>query len=169
MSSAIETARSLPDYIQSMFRDEAVPFDVEEDPEGGYRMQIFLHLLPDTDFDEALTRILPDWLTHGTAVHVGPPLGTADASSLDHPAFAALSEAVRKAYPETPVGPYFLPWSATDSRFFRAAGVASFGFSPFLIYSTDTFRVDSANERIELPGFIRGMELYEDAVRRLAG
>lgn len=161
--------RSLPEYIQSMFRDEAVPFTVEEDPEGGYRLQIILHLLADTDPEEALERLLPGWLRHGLALHVEPVLGSGEASAPDHPAFAALSDAVRKEYPGTPVGPYYLPWSATDARFFRAAGIPAFGFSPFLIYSTDTFRVDSANERLELPGFVRGVQLYVDAIERLAG
>ena len=65
------------------------------------------------------------------------------------------------------MGPYFLPWTATDSRFFRSAGVPSYGFSPFLIMNTDTLQVDQANERMSLPGYVDGVTLYREVVRRL--
>ena len=42
-------------------------------------------------------------------------------------------------------------------------------FSPFLIFTTDTFRVDGTNERIGLPGFVDGVALYVQTVERLAG
>ena len=58
---------------------------------------------------------------------------------------------------------------ASRRRFFRQAGIPSYGFSPFLIFATDTFRRDTLNERIDIQGFIRGVELYERAVRKLAG
>jgi len=34
--------------------------------------------------------------------------------------------------------------------------------------STDTYQVDQANERFSLPGFVDGVEVYRDLVRRLA-
>ena len=43
----------------------------------------------------------------------------------------------------------------------------AYGFSPFLIMNTDTLQVDQANERFALPGFVDGVELYRDLVRRL--
>jgi acetylornithine deacetylase/succinyl-diaminopimelate desuccinylase-like protein len=81
--------------------------------------------------------------------------------------FRAIEATLRETYPGTPVGPYFLATTATDSRFFRAAGVSSYGFSPFLIMNTDTFQVDRANERFGLPGFVEGVEVYRKLVRRL--
>ena len=105
--------------------------------------------------------------THGLAVTVLPARGTARGSPLEHPAYTGLVAAIEEAYPEATVGPYFLPWNATDSRFFREAGIPSYGFSPFLIFTTDTFRVDAANERISLPGFVDGVALYVKAVERL--
>ena len=159
----------LPSYIQAMLRNEVVGLPIEPDPEGGYRMKVVLGLLPGVETDSVLSELLPEWSTHGMAVTILPARGTAHGSPLDHPAYTDLVAAIEEAYPAATVGPYFLPWNATDSRFFRQAGIPSYGFSPFLIFATDTFRVDGTNERIGLPGFVDGVDLYIRAVQRLAG
>jgi acetylornithine deacetylase/succinyl-diaminopimelate desuccinylase-like protein len=161
--------RQLPAYVQSLFRSEVVPFEPEPAPDGGFRMKVFFHLLPGQSLEEARQRLLPDWLVRDAAFTLGPPLGADGASPIDHPVFRHLLEAVREAYPNARVGPYLLPWSATDSRFFRQAGIASYGFSPFVIFSTETFRVDGTNERLSVPGYMEGFELYLDAVLRIVG
>ena len=74
---------------------------------------------------------------------------------------------MRGAHPGVAVGPYFLPWTATDSRYFRTAGIPSYGFSPFLISVTDTLQIGEPNERMQLPGFVAGVKLYRETVRRL--
>lgn len=159
----------LPDYLKASFREEVATFPIEEDPEGGYRMRIILHLLQGSDVDSLRARLLPDWLLHGIAVAAEPPLGSTEGSPVNNPAFQTVLETVRESYPDTPVGPHFLPWSATDSRFFREAGIPSYGFSPFLIFSTDTYRVDAVDERISLPGFLTGLDLYIKVLDNLAG
>ncbi len=160
--------RQLPDYMRSMFRNEIVAFPVEEDPREGFRLRLVFHLLPGADFEEVRDRLLPSWMIHGLDVTFEAPLGSSDASPVEHPAFRALQSVLKEAYPSAPVGPYFLPWSATDSRFFRQAGIPSYGFSPFLIFTTDTYRADAANERMGLPGFVEGVRLYRQALQRLA-
>ena len=62
----------------------------------------------------------------------------------------------------------FLPWTATDSRFYRTAGIASYGFSPFLIAVTDTMGIGRANERMPMPGFVQGVATYRQLVKELA-
>jgi acetylornithine deacetylase/succinyl-diaminopimelate desuccinylase-like protein len=158
---------SLPDYVQSMFREELVTFPVEKVPTGGYRMPFFFHLFPDSDLEEVRQRLMPDWAIHNLDVTIGQPLGSGKGSPLDHAAFETMAEVVEKYYPGTRVGPHFLVWSATDSRFFRKAGIPSYGFSPFPIFATDTFRHDSSNERLGLPGYVMGTEIYRDVVDRL--
>lgn len=160
--------RQLPPFLRSFFVNEVVTFAPEEDPGGGYRMRLVFHLLPGTDFEAMRPELLPSWILHGLAVAFEEPLGTAAGSPVDHPAFRILQSALEEAHPATPVGPYFLPWSATDARFFRAAGIPTYGFSPFLIFATDTFRADGANERIGLPGYLRGVETYVRVLERLA-
>jgi acetylornithine deacetylase/succinyl-diaminopimelate desuccinylase-like protein len=80
---------------------------------------------------------------------------------------AAIAE-IERHHPGAVAGPMFLAWTATDARFFRRAGIPAYGFSPFLIMNTDTLQVDAPNERMALPGFVDGVELYLDVVRRLA-
>ena len=86
---------------------------------------------------------------------------------MSSPVYKAIEATLRDAYPDVPAGPYFLPWTATDARFFRAMGVPAYGFSPFLIMNTDTLQVDQANERFAVPAFADGVELYKKLVRRL--
>ena len=164
-----EVLLSLPPFLQSMFRSEMVPFEPEEDPAGGWRMRLLLHLLPGDDPVAVRRRLLPPWLTHGVALQLGEPLGAATGSPVDHPLFETVVEVVRGSFPDTRIGPYFQPWSANDSRFFRAAGIPSYGFSPFVIFSSDTFRKDASNERLALPGYLDGVELYRRVVARAAG
>ena len=159
--------RKLPGYIKSLFREELVTFPIEEDGSDGFKMRFFLHLFPDSNLEEVRRRLMPDWAIHGVSVVLGDPLGSAKGSPIDDPAFRVMSEAVIERYPEARVGPHFLVWSATDSRFFRQAGIPSYGFSPFPIFATDTFRHDAANERLGLPGYVTGIEIYRDVVRRL--
>ncbi|HXU32990.1 MAG TPA: M20/M25/M40 family metallo-hydrolase [Thermoanaerobaculia bacterium] len=165
--SAAEFSK-LPRYLKGFFRDEALPFDVEADPGGGYRLRVILHLLRDTETDEALARLVPPGLLHGLAYRISDPAGRADPSPADGADFQAIRQTLAENYPQARIGPALLPWTATDARFFRAAGIPSYGLSPFLILSTDTLQVDNANERMALPGFVDGVELYKAILRRLA-
>lgn len=165
--SDIASFRKLPDYVRSLFRAEAVPFPVTEEPGGGFEMVIKIHLLPGQELDEVLDRLLPEWMTWGLARMIDEPPTARHGSPIDHPVFIEIHNALEERYPNAPKGPWFLPWTATDSRFFRAAGVPSYGFSPFLIMNTDTLQVDRANERFALPGFVEGVGLYKDVVQKL--
>ena len=49
-----------------------------------------------------------------------------------------------------------------------SAGIPSYGFSPFLVTVTDTMGIARANERMPLPGFVQGVEIYRKLVRELA-
>jgi len=163
----VNKLRELPSYVRSLFRNEAVPFAVEAAPGGGWQMLIKLHLLPGIETAAVRDELLPPWILHGLSVTVDEPPTARHGSPLDHPVFQAALAVVKERYPKAPAGPWFLPWTATDSRFFRAAGVPSYGFSPFLIMNTDTLQVDQANERFALPAFADGVSLYGDLVRRL--
>jgi acetylornithine deacetylase/succinyl-diaminopimelate desuccinylase-like protein len=159
--------RKLPPYLRSMLRDEAVPFAVEEAPGGGYQLNIKLQLLPGEELAAVRERLVPRWLTFGLTTRLDEPDSSRHGSPLDHPVFQAVQAALHEAYPDAPQGPYFLPWQATDSRFFRRLGVPAYGFSPFLLMNTDTLQVDRANERFTVPAFVDGVDLYKRVVRRL--
>jgi len=159
---------SLPAYLKSLYRNEIATFPIEEDPEGGFRMRLILHLLPHADFESERQKLLPDWILNGVSLALESPAGAPFGSPENHPALDTITDVIHETYPSATVGPYFLVWSATDSRFYRAYDIPSYGFSPFLIFSTDTFRRDTDNERIGLPGFLGGVELYCKVLHRLA-
>ncbi len=164
--SAIFT--KLPRYLKALFRDEALPREVEVDPAGGYRLRIVLHLLRGTAVDESIARLIPKGLLHGLTWSVSDPTGSNPASPSDSADFLTLRSTLAEGFPQARIGPAILQWTATDARFFRARGISTYGFSPFLILSTDTLQVDNANERMALPGFVDGVELYESVLKRLA-
>ena len=163
----IAAFRKLPDYVRSMFRNEAVPFRVREAPGGGYQMIIKFQLLPGADLETVRKKLVPDWMLFGLTVQLDEPPSASGGSPLDHPVFEEIQETLSDQYPGLPAGPYFLAWTATDARFFRTQGVPVYGFSPFLVMNTDTLAVDKANERFAIPGFVDGVELYVKLVRQL--
>ncbi len=153
--------------LQMMMRNELVAFPVEEDPEGGYTMRVILHLLPWVELEDAWQELLPQGLA-GFSYTVDAAHAVAPASPLDHPVYQGIHEYLGEAFPDTVHGPLFLPTVATDARFYRAAGIPSYGFSPFLIVSTDSAKISGPNERIAAPAFVAGVELYRDLVGHLA-
>jgi acetylornithine deacetylase/succinyl-diaminopimelate desuccinylase-like protein len=158
----------LPLYLKAFFRDEAIPFPIQETAAGDYRLLVKFHLLPGSDFERVRERLLPAWRIHGLTTSVYDE-GSADGGSpLDHPAYRALVAGMREAYPQDPVGSLVLPWGATDARYARAAGIPAYGFLPFLIFTGDTFQIGYPNERISLPVFVKGVEIYRRVVERLA-
>jgi acetylornithine deacetylase/succinyl-diaminopimelate desuccinylase-like protein len=163
----------LPAYLRALYRNEAHPLPVVADPDtGGYRLTIVLHLLPGEDLERARAEVLPEWMIHGVRVVVEEEASGAETtggSPLDHEAFRRLVSVVRERHEEATVGPYFLPFYDNDARFFRSAGVPSYGFSPFVSRSTDTFTVGGVDERITVPAFLDGVALYREAVFSLIG
>ncbi len=57
--------RALPPFLRSLARNEIVPFRATADPEGGYKLRLFLHLLPGADPAATLEALLPDATTFG--------------------------------------------------------------------------------------------------------
>jgi acetylornithine deacetylase/succinyl-diaminopimelate desuccinylase-like protein len=150
----------LPGYLRSHLVAEATSFGGEE------QLRLVPLFLPGDEVAQVLPRVLPAWLTHGTQlVTVGMPRAPRG-SPTNHPLYQLAAATVREHHPRAAVGPYFLPYSVTDARFFRAAGIPAYGFSPFLILSTDTLQVGQPNERMTLEAFLHGVEIYSDLVVR---
>lgn len=157
----------LPPYLQAMFRNELHPFDVQEDAGGGWRLPIKVHLLPGVDFDAVREELLPAWLFHGVETVLDSEPAADHGSPLTHPVMDAIEGTLRRHDRSAPVGPMFLPWTATDSRFFRAQGIPSYGFTPFKVLTSDALRVGGAGERIALPAYVEGIAIYRELLRRL--
>jgi acetylornithine deacetylase/succinyl-diaminopimelate desuccinylase-like protein len=167
MVGDVAAFRTLPGYLRSMLHNEAVPYGVKQAPGGGYELLVKLQILPGLRAADVLDQLVPPWMLYGLHTALEEPPGSPRASPLSHPVLAAILAGIHADFPGVPAGPFFLAFTATDARFFRAAGVPSYGFSPFLIMSTDTLQVDRSNERMALPGYVQGVELYRQVVRRL--
>ncbi len=158
----------LPGYLQSMLRNELIPFPPAEAPGGGWQMRMVFHLLPAADLETARRELLPEWMTAGVALAHRKPPPPAAISPADHPVVHAIDDELRRDYGRRVAGPYFLPWSASDSRFLRPLGIPCYGFAPFLLLTPETERMGRSNEKISLPGLVQGTDLYRRVVARLA-
>ena len=158
---------SAPRYIRAMVRNEVRVSPIRESEGGGYHRIFKLHLLPGEDPHLARQRLVPDWMLFGVDWFLTGTASPAQGSSTDHPVYRTLQEVLGERHPDAPSGPYFLPFTATDARFFRRAGVPAYGFSPFLILTPDTMTGNHPNERVSLPGFVSGVELYYAVLERL--
>ncbi|MEM8961070.1 MAG: M20/M25/M40 family metallo-hydrolase [Acidobacteriota bacterium] len=158
----------LPWYLQLSMRHEVAPFPVVEDPEGGFKMRIILHLFNDSDPTEAIAELLPDGAIFGVPYVLEIPHEVAPASPIDHPLFVAIDEMTNAEF-EGGHGPLFVPLAATDARYYRAIGIPAYGYSPFRILATDTLTVTGPNERVALEGFVEGVDRYRQVVRHVLG
>ncbi len=156
----------MPKNIQAMVRNEIYAWTVERNPEGGWFLRTNLHLLPHTSVEDAFAELLPRGLP-GFAVSVDVPHSINQPSSLQHPVYRALDDYMKERFPDIVHGPLCVPWSATDARFFRNAGIPTWGYSPFVIVSSDTAKMSGPNERMAAPAFIDGVETYVGLVERL--
>ena len=164
-----DAVQRLPPYLRAQVRNEVHPFAVEPAADGGFALRLMVHLLPGTDLEETLDQFLPNWVTSGVTIQVVDRPSASGGSPRDHPLFEAVQAEISSAYPGQPVGPLFLPWTATDARYFRLAGIPAYGFSPFYILTPDTMNIGLANEKIALPGFDIGVGLYRRVLERAVG
>jgi hypothetical protein len=163
------TFESLSSYLKSFFRNEAVPQGLWQ-TEGGWMLRIHVLLLPGADPERVIPQLLPPWTRHGVEMVVYDAGGAPHGSSPDHWAYRAIDELMAERFPRVEHGPQVLPATITDARFLRAAGVPAFGFSPFDVLTPEVVQLryyGTVNERIALPGYVAGVELYGELVRRL--
>lgn len=154
-------------FMKALFRNEVAAGRPVADPEGGWRLDLVLHLLPGEDPDAAFDRLVPPWLLAGLDRTPVALAGSGPASEIDHPDFRAIVRRTGEAHPGVPVGPFFLLQAMTDARLLRGAGVRTYGYSPFPSSVTDTLQAGLANERMQLPAYLSGVELYRSVVREL--
>jgi len=159
---------TLPTYVEAMFRNELHPLPVVPEPGGGWQLPVKIHLLPGIKLEDVRDHLMPDWLFFGFETHLDRDWGADHGSPIHHWALDAIRDAVHEDHPGVPVGPLFLPWTATDARYFRALGIPAYGFSPFPFLTTDVLRVSGPGERIALPDFVDGVALYKRLLRRMA-
>lgn len=157
----------LPPYLQVMLADEMIVSPVLPSPEGnGWVLYVHLWILPGRTLEDAWGELLGDRL-RGFQYAVFNGYEKAVPSSIHHPLFSQLDAFMKDKFPEIPHGPLFIPWAASESRYFRQAGIPSYGFTPFWILSGDGNSMKGVNERLPLPAYVDGVELYQELVWRL--
>ena len=158
----------VPPYVDALLTDQLLMSRPRPDPDGDQPFALFLALwiLPGRTLEDAWPELIGDRL-EGFDYSVDQWYPMAVPSPLGHPLFTELDAFMNERHPEVPHGPLVIPWSASESRYFRLAGIPSYGFTPFWILSGDSFSMKGINERLPLPAFVRGVELYRELVARL--
>jgi acetylornithine deacetylase/succinyl-diaminopimelate desuccinylase-like protein len=124
---------------------------------------IDVRMLPSTSPKEMLARIQQavgengrvEVLLESEAVPESPARGAL---------FETIARAMRAASPGSTVGP-MVTAGTTDSRFFRARGIPSYGVMPFKVNYYDTDGVHGRDERIRARFFTEGVRLMRTVVR----
>lgn len=156
----------LPAYARFLLSHQRTILGIREADGGGHELGLMLVMLP-TENGDAPEELLPTDLMAGMEVKItefpwSPPSSTA------HPVFTTLTRRLRDIT-EADAGPHLLSYTATDSRSFRAAGITSFGYSPFGYVAVDTRQVDRHNEKILLTAYVDGVAEYRAAVKEIVG
>ncbi|MCH9648544.1 MAG: M20/M25/M40 family metallo-hydrolase [Deltaproteobacteria bacterium] len=125
--------------------------------------EIDIRLLPDTDTEVFLGRIR-EALGAGVQVEVLLDAPPGSPSPFDTPLFELIKSQLS---PEAPVVPAFIS-GFTDSRYFRQRGIPAYGFSPFVLPSTQLKGIHASDEHISLLEFDRGVQRLKKIVQTYA-
>ena len=93
---------------------------------------------------------------------------TAAVSTTDSPLYHSIVDVIRRNFPSASIAPA-VSTGFTDSHWFRDLGIASFGFSPFVIPAADEGGVHGNNERISVENVRKGTAMMLELVREVAG
>jgi len=125
-----------------------------------------VRLLPDQSPDEFLHQL--QTVIDDETVTVKPvTMTSAQATSpVDTPFYRALARTLHRREPAGLITPYLTP-GATDSRFFRAAGMNAYGFMPMLLDSHELRRIHGVDERVSIENLRWGMRLVFETLVEL--
>jgi len=131
---------------------------------GEARAGVDVRLLPDSD-EKAFVAEVERLLGPGLTVSVRLTSPAAPPSSATSPVYRTLAATLAGAA-GTPVVPAFIP-AFTDSRYFRARGIAAYGFSPFALDGLELRTVHAPDERLPLATLDRGVATMIRVLRAL--
>ena len=127
------------------------------------RAEIDIRLLPDSDAGPMLKQIEAAVGKNATVevIHAGAPSPESPASG---ELFDTIAAAMRAADPGSSVAPILTP-GASDSRYFRARGIPTYGVMPFKINYYDADGIHGVDERLRARFFEEGVVLMRRIVR----
>ena len=127
--------------------------------------QLDCRLLPDQDhaaFIAELERTFND-----PGIRIEKIMGfTAAVSPMDHPLYRTLVDVTRRRYPQASIVPQ-VSTGFTDSHFFRDLGIASYGYSPFLVPVAQEGGLHGNNERISVENVRTGTAMMLEIVQAM--
>ncbi|MFK7914852.1 MAG: M20/M25/M40 family metallo-hydrolase [Pseudomonadales bacterium] len=129
-------------------------------------LEVDCRLLPDQDqaaFREQIDTVVNDPNIRFEQILAFSPAVT----PAQGPLFEAITAVVNKHHRRAAIVPS-VSTGFTDSHFFRDQGIASYGFSGFLVPPEDFAGVHGNDERIAVDTLVNGTELLIDLVRRFA-
>jgi acetylornithine deacetylase/succinyl-diaminopimelate desuccinylase-like protein len=88
-------------------------------------------------------------------------------SPIDTDLVRVMRHAVQKEYPSGDIVPY-LSTGATDSRYFREKGIASYGFIPVLISEGEIQRMHGIDERLSLENLETGTRILYEVIQEIS-
>lgn len=140
-----------------------------------------INVIPPTASAEIDTRLVPGekldrWIAElrgvikDDAIKIEPVLAfEANASPIDSDLVKAVAAVVKGRYPQAIITHPVLT-GFTDSHYFRARGVMSYGFSPFVAAPRELGAGFHGNdERIGQQAYLEGVRFFYEVVERLAG
>ena len=92
---------------------------------------------------------------------------TAAVSGTDTPLYSAAIDVLTRNFPQASVAPAVMT-GFTDSHWFRDLGIASYGFSPFLIPESEEGGVHGNDEQISVENVRRGARIMLELVRQVS-
>ncbi len=87
-------------------------------------------------------------------------------SDIDNEDFSQIQDTLLEHFPGSITALYLLS-GVSDSRFFRAKGIPSYGFCPISIPTDHIKMIHGIDEKISVENMIKGTEVYTDIVKRL--
>ncbi len=111
------------------------------------RATVNCRIMPDETVDGVAARLRELVADPGVEITSVADFGRGGASSMDGPGVPEIRAVVRRLYPGLPVVPS-MQLGATDSRFLRERGIASYGLHPVALAEADARRAHGIDERI---------------------
>lgn len=111
------------------------------------RANVNCRILPDETVEQVLAHLREAVADPGVEIAPVAEFGRAGPSSMTGPGGAEIRSAVARLYPGLAVVPS-MQLGATDSRFLRERGIASYGIHPVALRETDERRMHGIDERI---------------------
>jgi acetylornithine deacetylase/succinyl-diaminopimelate desuccinylase-like protein len=125
-----------------------------------------VRLLPGEDLDLFLANLRSVIGDPKISVEAGPLPSPQPPGSSDTEFYRALEQTLQNAGPPGIITPYLTP-GATDSRFFRAAGMKAYGFMPMLLNYQELSRIHGIDERVSVANLRWGIQVVLETLQKL--